>query len=89
MAPRNTSPIHVLLVPGADGRPFPEDRAEAASRGVVVHEMTLPAITGHPIDARLRYFDAVGADIERRVAAIRSAAPGAQPPCGRWRWGWR
>ncbi len=51
--------IHVLLVPGADGRTFPEDIAYIQDRGIVTHALALPQFQGHPIDASPAYYDQV------------------------------
>ena len=74
----SNSKIHAILVPGADALPFPEDGAAAARCGATVEELTLPPVTGHPIDARPPYFNAVADSIAAEIARVREAAAGVR-----------
>lgn len=71
------NPRHAILVPGADSLSFTEDSAEAAHRSIHVHELALPAFTGHPIDDRQRHFDQVADITVAKIEHIRKADPAA------------
>ena len=70
-------PVHVVLVPGADGLPFPEDVHRAERQGAVVHALEMPGFHGHPIDACRAQFAAVSDCIASTVSRIRERANGA------------
>lgn len=74
MSPNN--PLQVVLVPGADALTFGADIAEAARRGIAIHELTLPPFGGHPIDDRRAHFDDAARIIGTKVEALRKAIPG-------------
>ncbi|NKB59880.1 MAG: hypothetical protein GKS00_26520 [Alphaproteobacteria bacterium] len=68
--------IHVILVPGADALPFPEDEAAARERDATAHALVLAPVKGHPIDSRPPYFNAVADTIAEEITQIREATPG-------------
>ncbi len=74
---KNTA-IHVILVPGADDLPFSEDLDAAERCGASVHPLQLPALTGHPIDSRPPFFNAIADKIALEIADIRSKTLGAR-----------
>jgi hypothetical protein len=63
-------PIHVLLVPGADGRVGTEDSAPAQAGGMVSHPMKLPPFQGHPIDDQRSYDSHVASLMHTEVRSI-------------------
>jgi len=72
-----TAHLHVILVPGADARGFDEDAAFVRDLPIGLETLTLTPPTGHPIDARRGYFDAVAGRIAGAAARARLARPGA------------
>ena len=76
MSDRKT--IHVILVPGADALEFGPDVAEAERRHIAAHALILPAYSGHPIDGRRPYYDAVSRQIQQVMEAIREKDSGAR-----------
>lgn len=65
--------IHVILVPGADALEFGPDLAEAKRRGIAAHALTLTPYSGHPIDGRRPYYDAVATQVRETIDGIRSS----------------
>jgi hypothetical protein len=77
------SGVHVLLIHGADGLAFAEDRAEAERRGAIPHPLRLPAFSGDPVADASRHYDAVSDVIATEIASIRAQGPGPVAAIGR------
>lgn len=65
--------IHVILAPGADALTFDADIIFAGTIGATVEAMAFEPVTGHPIDGRKVYFDAVADRISEAVERAKRA----------------